>query len=79
MRTLAKKKVEQIKGFTILLNIGNMVRFYFNNWKESANKASLSKEMHEEGPIREEIFEDKIVLSNIRDLMKSEGYHEKDV
>ena len=35
--------------------------------------------MHEEGPVREEVFEAKARFMNLRALMKSEGYDDKDI
>lgn len=35
--------------------------------------------MHEEGPIREEVFEERIKYENLKDLMKNEGYEDKDI
>jgi len=35
--------------------------------------------MHEEGPVREEVFEERIKYENMKDLMKKEGYEEKDI
>ncbi len=48
-----------LKSFTLLRNIGNKMRHFFLKWKEGANERTLAKEMHEEGPIREEVFEIK--------------------
>ncbi len=35
--------------------------------------------MHNEGPVREQIFEERIVLKNYEDLMREEGYSEEDI
>ena len=35
--------------------------------------------MHEEGPRREEIFEDRITLLNQRDLLSKEGYDDREI
>jgi hypothetical protein len=35
--------------------------------------------MHSEGPVREEIFEERIVLKNYENLMREEGYSEQDI
>jgi hypothetical protein len=35
--------------------------------------------MHEEGPRREEIFEDRILLFNTKELLAKEGYDEREV
>ncbi len=35
--------------------------------------------MQEEGPIREQVFEDRIVFSNIVDFMQREGYEDKEI
>lgn len=35
--------------------------------------------MHEEGPIREEVFEIKAQFKNLKKLMEDEGYDEKDI
>ena len=35
--------------------------------------------MHNEGPVREEIFHDKQVLHNLKTFMTKEGYEEKDI
>jgi hypothetical protein len=35
--------------------------------------------MNEEGPRREEIFEDRITLLNQRDLLAKEGYDEREI
>ena len=40
---------------------------------------SLAKEMQKEGPRREEIFEDRILLVNTKDLLAKEGYNEKEI
>lgn len=35
--------------------------------------------MHEEGPIREEVFEERIKYKNLKCLMRTEGYEEKEI
>jgi hypothetical protein len=54
---MISRKEQMIKSFTILHTIGNKVRYFFQKWKEGANELTLAKEMHEEGPIREEVFD----------------------
>lgn len=39
----------------------------------------MAKEMHEEGPRREEIFEDRILFLDSKDLLTKEGYDEKEI
>jgi hypothetical protein len=68
-----------IKSFTILHTIGNKLRHFFMKWKEGASERTLAMEMHDEGPIREEVFYIKAKLKNLRRLMAEEGYDEKDI
>ena len=35
--------------------------------------------MNEEGPVREEVFEERLQFLNLKDLMHKEGYEEKDI
>jgi hypothetical protein len=55
------------------------MRYYFTQWKEVSNQRTLVKEMHEEGPIREEVFEARIQLQNHKDFLTSEGYDPKQI
>lgn len=52
-----------------MYNIGNKLRFFFTQWKNGSDERTLAKEMHEEGPVREEVFEQRILFSNLVDLM----------
>lgn len=55
------------------------MRVYFQRWKDSTEKYQLNEEMHYEGPVREEIFEERIVLKNCENFMRDEGYSEEDI
>jgi hypothetical protein len=55
------------------------LRFHFIKWKEGAAEKTLALEMHEEGPVREQVFEAKARFMNIKALMKEEGYDDKDI
>lgn len=68
-----------LKSFTILQNIGKQMRHFFLKWKEMSNERSLLKEMHEEGPVREEVFEAAHEMRNLKKFMTKEGYNEKEV
>jgi len=68
-----------MKQFTILFSIGNQVRHFFLKWKHQSNERSLAKEMNEEGPVREEVFEERIKYENLKCLLKDEGYEERDI
>jgi hypothetical protein len=35
--------------------------------------------MHEEGPVREQVFEDRIFFENCKSFMKAEGYDSHDI
>ena len=56
-RTNNKYKQNVTKVFTIIHNLSNKARAYFLQWKEITNKLALAQELHEEGPVREEVFE----------------------
>lgn len=60
VRSLLSRKDHLVKSFTILHSIGNKLRHFFLRWKETANERTLALEMHEEGPVREEVFEANI-------------------
>eukprot|EP00347_Sterkiella_histriomuscorum_P005910 403354803 len=79
VRSLLSKKEHMIKSFTILQCVGNKLRHFFLKWKETANERTVALEMHEEGPIREEVFEANIQLKNIKEFMSKEGYDPKDI
>ena len=48
-------------------------------WKDATEQDITAKEMHNEGPIREKIFEEKIKLKNCENLLKDEGYTESEI
>lgn len=50
------------------------MRHYFLKWKEVSNEKTLVKEMHEEGPIRDQVFEAEVEYKNLKNFMKVEGY-----
>jgi len=79
IKSLTSKKSHLIKSFTILRNLSGKLRYHFIKWKEAAAENTLALEMHEEGPVREEVFEAKARFMNLRALMKSEGYDDKDI
>mmetsp|Transcript_8816 Transcript_8816/g.8151 ORF Transcript_8816/g.8151 Transcript_8816/m.8151 type:complete len:167 (+) Transcript_8816:1267-1767(+) len=54
------------------------MRVYFLKWKESKDKDQLSLEMHNEGPIREKIFEERINFKNLEKMMAEQGYSEQE-
>ena len=62
-------KEHLIKSFTILHSIGNKLRHFFQKWRDTANERTLALEMHEEGPVRDEWFDAKMQLKNIKELM----------
>jgi hypothetical protein len=78
-RTLGSYKHNVIKAYTVLHNVSNKLRVYFQRWKDSTAKSELSEEMHWEGPVREEIFEERINMKNLENLMREEGYSEEDI
>jgi hypothetical protein len=54
----------------------NKMRVYFLKWKHNTEKDLLALEMHNEGPVREQIFEERINLKNLEKFMGEEGYSE---
>lgn len=68
-----------IKSFTILHNIGNKMRHFFLKWRDMSNERTLALEMHEEGPVRAEVFEAKVTLKNLKAFMSTEGYDNKEI
>jgi hypothetical protein len=64
-RTLLKHKQRKHKMHTVMQKVLHKVRAYFMRWKQSADGKTLAEELHDEGPIREQIFEDRIVLKNL--------------
>ncbi len=68
-----------LKSFTILHNIGNKLRHFFLRWKEGSDERALEKEMLEEGPVREEVFEAKAEFKNLKKLLEQEGYNDKEI
>ena len=61
------------------LNHVKHLRNYFVQWKHQAENYSLSIELYEEGPVREQDFNYKSELRNIKDMMKEEGYDGEDL
>jgi hypothetical protein len=59
--------------------ISNKARTYFQRWKETAQKQTVIIELNEEGPVREEVFEQRQILENCKNFMRDEGYHEKEI
>ena len=53
MRCINKRKIDCIKKFTVGQNLGKVLREAFRQWREQSNKETLSKELYEEGPVRE--------------------------
>lgn len=56
-QTLGLYKSNVFKAFTVMHNMSNKLRQCFNKWKKHSNFNTLVKEMNEEGPVREEMFE----------------------
>jgi hypothetical protein len=52
-RTLDSYKQNVYKAYTVLHNISNKMRVYFQRWKDTTEKIQLDEEMHFEGPVRE--------------------------
>lgn len=48
-------------------------------WKKGSDCKTLAKEMNEEGPIREQVFEERILLQNHKNFMSKEGFDEKEI
>lgn len=65
--------------FAVIHNLSNKTRAYFQRWIENSAKIALHKEMHEEGPIREEVFEQRQLLENCKSFMRDEGYGEREI
>ena len=59
---------------TVLNSLSTKIRAYFLRWKQRDQTEKLKEEMNEEGPVREQIFEENITLKNLVNLMKEEGY-----
>lgn len=79
VKSLLCTKEHLIKSFTILHSLGNKVRHFFLRWKDAAYERSTALEMHEEGPVREEVFEANVQLKNLKEFMAKEGYDPKDI
>ena len=79
VKSLCSRKEHLSKSFAILHSIGNKLRHFFLKWRDASNEKTLALEMHEEGPVREEVFESKAVLKNLKEFMTKEGYDEKEI
>ena len=78
-RTANRHKQNLTKAYTVIHHLCNKTRGYFLHWKEVSAKAALAQELHEEGPIREEVFEQRQVLENCKNFMRDEGYDEREI
>jgi hypothetical protein len=67
------------KALTILHAFSNRKRHMFNTWRRNADLKTLAKEMEEEGPIREQVFEHKMNFMNCVDFLTEEGYDNEDI
>jgi hypothetical protein len=76
--TLAQKETLH-KFFTVSKNLSNKTRQYFLKWKAQASFITLQEEIDGEGPVREQVFEQKQMLDNCKKFMMDEGYHERDI
>ena len=74
-----KWRVDSLQKVVIGLNNAQKMRSYFIQWKEQSEKKTLIKELNEEGPVREQDFNYRSELRNIKDLMKEEGYDGEDL
>jgi hypothetical protein len=57
IKSLDARKESTIRFYNILHTLSNKLRYFFQKWKEMSNERTLAMEMHDEGPIREEVFE----------------------
>ena len=78
-RTNNRYKQNVHKVFTMIHHLSNKTRAYFLRWKETADKKALIQEIHEEGPVREQVFEQRQVLENCKNFMRDEGYSEREI
>lgn len=74
-----KKSDNWVKGFTIIGNFTKSLRWHFQQWREGAELRSVAKEMHEEGPIREDAFDKRNKLINLTDFLHKEGYDDQEI
>lgn len=58
-RTNNRYKQNVTKVFTLVHYLSNKTRAYFQRWKEIADKKAVIQELNEEGPVREEVFEQR--------------------
>ena len=79
VKSLDARKESMVKFYNVLHTLSNKVRYFFQKWKESSNERTLALEMHNEGPVREQVFELKAQFKNLKGLMNEQGYDEKDV
>ena len=79
INSLDARKASAIKFYNVLHTLSNKVRHFFQRWREAACERTLALEMHEEGPIREQVFELKAEFKNLKGLMNEEGYDDKDM
>jgi len=78
-RTVSKRKQDMHKAFTVMHCLSNKLRQYFTLWKQNLENENLVLEVKDEGPIREEVFDQRQVLENCKKLMKQEGYSDSDI
>jgi hypothetical protein len=64
---------------TVMRNFTDQQRRCFQLWKNKAQEHTLVKEMNEEGPIREEIWNLNKDQTNLRMFMTEEGYTPEDI
>jgi hypothetical protein len=79
LRCMRKSEQDMHKALTILHAVSNRKRHMFNKWRTNADLMTLAKEMEEEGPIREQVFEHKMNFMNCVDFLTAEGYDNEDI
>jgi hypothetical protein len=55
------------------------LRQAFQSWRDRSDKSSLAIELYEEGPIREQDFNYKSEMSNLKDMLIQEGYDDSEI
>jgi len=55
------------------------LRDVFQRWRYQTEQKSLAIELHEEGPIREQDFNYKSELRNLKDMLTYEGYDDAEM
>lgn len=79
VRCIQRRNENWVKGFTIIRKFTQSLRYHFNQWKEGAQLRSVVKEMNDEGPIREQAFEERSTLINLTEFLHLEGYDDSEI